>query len=320
MAYVEGLTKVRMLEIEAASVVDGEVVGDNLHLTRHDGTTIDAGSVRGPAAPNLADASTTVKGIVELATPAEVADGTSDILAVTPLGLGVALDKKQNLLPEALVSGENLNDRIVSGVFGTNSNSIAASLSNAPEPYAGILEVFQYPTGALVSQRYTVYATQGDRVWVRGMSTSLTWNPWKLLAFNLVRLATTNISTVSPYGQPVVTGPRENAQLRVTAEGRWQLRGMLVNTVAATNWTINVQYVMGSVPAAARPQFDIVSLGAVNIPGVGVDMAHFVVRGTTAGSPFSGSAGNIIFQPFSTRSLSIPVGTLGYELPILEWD
>lgn len=48
MATVNGLTAERMLEIEAASIVDGEVVGDNLILTKHDGTTINAGSVRGP--------------------------------------------------------------------------------------------------------------------------------------------------------------------------------------------------------------------------------------------------------------------------------
>lgn len=48
MATVTGLTAERMLEIEAASIVDGDVVGDNLILTRHDSTQINAGSVRGP--------------------------------------------------------------------------------------------------------------------------------------------------------------------------------------------------------------------------------------------------------------------------------
>lgn len=48
MATVTGLTADRMLEIEAASVVDGDIVGDNLILTKHDGSTINAGSVRGP--------------------------------------------------------------------------------------------------------------------------------------------------------------------------------------------------------------------------------------------------------------------------------
>lgn len=46
MAIVTGLTKERMLEIEAASIVDGTVdVDGHLILTRHDGTTIDAGYI-----------------------------------------------------------------------------------------------------------------------------------------------------------------------------------------------------------------------------------------------------------------------------------
>ena len=48
MATVTGLTANRMLAIEAASVVDGDVVGGDLILTRHDGTQIDAGPVVGP--------------------------------------------------------------------------------------------------------------------------------------------------------------------------------------------------------------------------------------------------------------------------------
>lgn len=48
MVTVNGLTAERMLEIEAASVVDGEVVGDSLILKRFDDSTINAGSVRGP--------------------------------------------------------------------------------------------------------------------------------------------------------------------------------------------------------------------------------------------------------------------------------
>lgn len=51
MATITGLTADRMLEIEAASVVDGDISGDNLILTKHDGSIINAGSVRGPAGP-----------------------------------------------------------------------------------------------------------------------------------------------------------------------------------------------------------------------------------------------------------------------------
>jgi hypothetical protein len=48
MATVNVYTAERMAAIEAASVVDGDVIGDNLILERNDGTTIDAGNVRGP--------------------------------------------------------------------------------------------------------------------------------------------------------------------------------------------------------------------------------------------------------------------------------
>lgn len=51
MATVTSFTADRMLAIENASVIGGEVVGDNLILTRKDGSQINAGSVRG--APGL---------------------------------------------------------------------------------------------------------------------------------------------------------------------------------------------------------------------------------------------------------------------------
>jgi hypothetical protein len=52
MTTVTGLTADRMLAIEAASVVDGDVDGSgNLILTKHDGSQINAGSVIGPPGP-----------------------------------------------------------------------------------------------------------------------------------------------------------------------------------------------------------------------------------------------------------------------------
>lgn len=51
MATITGLTAERMLEIEGASVVDGEIVSGNLVLTTHDGTQINAGPVTGPQGP-----------------------------------------------------------------------------------------------------------------------------------------------------------------------------------------------------------------------------------------------------------------------------
>ena len=51
MATVTGLTAERMLAIEGASVIDGDVVDGTLILTQHDGTEINAGSVIGPVGP-----------------------------------------------------------------------------------------------------------------------------------------------------------------------------------------------------------------------------------------------------------------------------
>jgi len=48
MATVTGFTAARMLEIENATVVDGNIVGDNLILVTKDNTEINAGNVRGP--------------------------------------------------------------------------------------------------------------------------------------------------------------------------------------------------------------------------------------------------------------------------------
>jgi len=55
-----------MQEIEAASVVDGDVVAGNLILTKHDGSEINAGSVVGPAGP------TGPPGVGLVAMPGEV--------------------------------------------------------------------------------------------------------------------------------------------------------------------------------------------------------------------------------------------------------
>lgn len=47
MATINGLTAERLLQLEADTVIGGHVDGDNLILEQHDGSTINAGSVRG---------------------------------------------------------------------------------------------------------------------------------------------------------------------------------------------------------------------------------------------------------------------------------
>jgi len=88
MATVTGLTAARMLAIEAASIIDGEIdVDGHLILTTQGGTDIDAGS----ALAAIPTASDTVQGIVELATVAEVIAAIDALRAVTPASLATLL-------------------------------------------------------------------------------------------------------------------------------------------------------------------------------------------------------------------------------------
>jgi len=88
VATVTGLTAPRMLEIEDASVVSGTINGlGHLILTTHGGDEIDAGY----ALVAVPDATTTVRGVSELATEAETAAHTDNSRAVTPASLASSL-------------------------------------------------------------------------------------------------------------------------------------------------------------------------------------------------------------------------------------
>lgn len=127
MATITGLTADRMLAIEAESIVDGEVVGDHLILTKHDGTQIDAGVVVGP--------------------PGLPGPGTNDLVfkidsnGVLSWGDGVSIDtslwrKEGNTLKSAgaleLSSGLRLVSDIAAGYAGiTFGSSYGVSLYRA---------------------------------------------------------------------------------------------------------------------------------------------------------------------------------------------
>ena len=64
MATITGYTAAHMDAIEASVVVDGDVVADHLILTKHDGSTIDAGNVRGATGATGATGSPNPAGTV----------------------------------------------------------------------------------------------------------------------------------------------------------------------------------------------------------------------------------------------------------------
>lgn len=131
MATVTGLTAERMLEIEAGSVVDGDINGSgHLILTKHDGSTIDAGS----ALVAVPDASATAKGVVELATTAEVTTGTDTTRAITPAGL-----KAGFIIPDASATAKGIVELATSAEAITGTDTVRAV---TPAGLASVLSPF----------------------------------------------------------------------------------------------------------------------------------------------------------------------------------
>lgn len=83
MASVTVYSQDKIHELTDGAVVGATITDGNLILQLQDGGTIDVGDVL----TSLADASVTVKGVIELATDTEVITGTDAVRAVTPLGL-----------------------------------------------------------------------------------------------------------------------------------------------------------------------------------------------------------------------------------------
>jgi len=88
MATVDGMTAAAMEAIRDGVVVSGTIDGSgHLILTKYGGGTIDAGAILG----TVPSATTSVQGVVQLATGAEAITGTDTAKAVTSAALAAAL-------------------------------------------------------------------------------------------------------------------------------------------------------------------------------------------------------------------------------------
>lgn len=135
MATVESLTKARMLAIEAASVVSGLINGSgHLILSKFDGSEIDAGYM----IASVPDASTTVKGIVELATAAEALTGTDTTRAVTPASMvgSISTDK----LVDSAVATAKIADSAVTSAKIANGTIATGDLADSAVTSAKIAD------------------------------------------------------------------------------------------------------------------------------------------------------------------------------------
>ena len=135
MATVTGKTAAAMDAIMDDVIVSATIDGSgHLILTQHGGGTIDAGAVLG-SVPN---ATTSVLGVVELATDAETTTGTDTTRAITPsnltaglAGINTTLSNKQGLDSDltAIAGLSPSNDDVIQRKAGAWANRTIAQLA-----------------------------------------------------------------------------------------------------------------------------------------------------------------------------------------------
>lgn len=210
-------------------------------------------------------------------------------------GLQSALDLKLNELPYSFATGADLNDYITTQRRITNSNTIAATMLNMPETYAGLLEVFA--TSTIIYQRYTVYATQGDRIWVRGRTSAGVWNAWKRIAF--VNDAWTTVTLKTGYADYGVMASAPDFKLPrfQIANGMgeilsgWVGRSTNANIVAGT---LYLDFMFDALPVGSRPDQVVVGTGQVTMGGTVSFVQYRIYANGQIGwlSPVSGTFGS----------------------------
>jgi hypothetical protein len=141
MATVTGLTKDAMEAIRDGVIVDAEVVGNNLILTKFDNSTFDAGDVRGPAGPVSYPAKVT-------ALPGSPTDGDEVILqtsAMAALSPAISWHCKYEGASGKweVVGGADMFAEVTTGE-SRSTNSYGALTTAGPSiaiPVAGIYDV-----------------------------------------------------------------------------------------------------------------------------------------------------------------------------------
>lgn len=162
MATITGLTADRMIEIEQASVVDGDVVGNDLILTTKGGSQINAGNVRGPqgaAGPVGSDLSVvTAKQLLDIGMSGQIRAGrqlTASDFTNMGLSAPIGLWNLSNL-NDSSGNGRNLSNKgsvtFAAGVEGVASTAAQFAGSAAQLLYindAGASDPLRIKTGSL---------------------------------------------------------------------------------------------------------------------------------------------------------------------------
>lgn len=198
MATVQSLTKDRLVALEDATVIDGYINGSgHLILVTHDATEIDAGY----ALVAVPDASTTVRGAVELATEAETTARTDATRAVTPAGLVAtyndldgqisavdsavtALDGRVDALEAEpgervqLLTADSMDEVDVGTLYplGVSMMKVDNASTWTPSNY-GLVITYYRDQFRIVQYFHQDPFTSND-VWMRGYHSTSGWTPW----------------------------------------------------------------------------------------------------------------------------------------------
>jgi hypothetical protein len=179
MATVTGLTKERMEQIEAQCIVDGAVILGDLHLTRQDGTTFNAGRVQGEKGDSANSS------YLPVANTAPLRGSNGEIKAGEPIELNDVATMNyvdSRVIGEELGANVNLNTVTQPGIYTQSESAQTSTTLNYPQANAGMLEVFSnlrmpINSGNMIWQRYWPYGPFGDLFWQRAYYNG-TWEKW----------------------------------------------------------------------------------------------------------------------------------------------
>jgi hypothetical protein len=324
MATIEGLTKARMLEIEAASVVEGSVdpATGHLILTTHDGATQDAGLVVGKDATALltvGDTATVDLDLTGLGTPASPWLLKANVKSLPVVDMVANTDVDTLVTPGLYMSNTqatmntifNWPVEAIPRADKADANNTAGSYRDATK---GLLEV--QVAGPWVYQTVELYVPITSAGYFPGGDFSVTYK----------RRRSSNGTTWSPWQ---FQGPRLGARGNTDRDkiGEYLLRGNLSQR-ARTAMSVMIS---GSGAASPQAPFEVFTIDGVqwySDNGVGRVSSGWKqltwgssITNYTAGPGWSSpqalrtSEGIIIVRGLGTRGTNLVNGDLITTLP-----
>lgn len=189
MATVTGMTAAAMQAIQDGMIVAAAFDSANhLILTKHDGTTTDAGV--------LGAATTTLAGPVELATNAETQSGSATNLAVTPAGLASLPGYRAQILAQNSIA-ETATP--AAWPYAVSMMSVATGSGWTPNSGVGLVVCYSIDSTHTVQDFYANVGTGSPKIWSRSYNGA--WSNWaqKMLMVNLDPTTFTQATTRGNY-------------------------------------------------------------------------------------------------------------------------